>query len=186
VKKPVFAMTEVIKPAAARLRGLFRRIGSRFSPKKKSEDGDPVTSMRQMAIDYGLIPADSDENDYSRLRSMLWNERIRVRDDEVEAIRSVAASAKALGTKLTVVYLDTPKATRYRPADENYVGDEIYVAGLYKAAVTGEGGAFIDITGDLKKAGYNSIFRDDIHPNEKGNAVIAESIARAIESMVHA
>jgi lysophospholipase L1-like esterase len=44
----------------------------------------------------------------------------------------------------------------------------------------GSKAVFIDITENVKKAGWGNLFYDGIHPNISGNSVIADEAARVI------
>ena len=162
VKRPALALEEIAVSLKAKLKG---PAGKTMTSKEWIEE------IRRKAVSLGLPPD-------ARETSVLFHERIRIFENELAGLQFTARYANDHGAKFIAVYLDTPMPERWGPGVEKNASD------MYKKTVIDAGGLFIDITVPVKAAGYEKLFRDGIHLNEKGNRVIAETMAKEMGSQL--
>ena len=166
LEKPVLALQEMAEIAKTKIAAWTKKAAG-----GEAKKGTDEIALRERALALGLSP-DAKET------SVLFHERIRVFENELDGLRYIAGYAATHGAELVVVYLDTPKPERWGPGVEAEARD------MYKEAVAGSGTEFVDITDDMKMAGYQRLFRDMIHPNEEGNRVIAQAVAGLLKEYI--
>lgn len=90
-----------------------------------------------------------------------------------QSLRDVADLVERDGAKLFIMFLELPRK-KLDPGLFEYCMQQI------SKTLKGSKAVFIDITENVKKAGWDNLFYDGIHPNISGNSVIADEAARVI------
>ncbi len=86
--------------------------------------------------------------------------------------------AEAAGAKLIVIFIDQNNIFKPERWEDSHKKDFLDL--LVKSGVV-----LFDISGEMLRSGGKKLFRDSTHPNQEGNKVIAEAIAKIIKGSVN-